>query len=552
MADKIDDKKTSVDGVDSSASDDNLEKKTAAENTVNEAVSDNATVDTESKDAVPASSDTDKSDADTNVDGLETLSSGEGVQYEENSTEEQRKIRAEMARERIATKDERRQQAKERHDSDEKKRVDKGNAKLRRAVIIDNIKGHKKAIILVVIAIVAFAVGSFIMTGGYSSIIDSLGASQQEETDPMEGVAATIDGTHEITEKQVSDYIEQYRVFNDLKDNSAWATYLDQSGATAESVRTDAIDYYATRYAVEQKCKEDGITASDDEVQQQIDKVKDTYGLDSDDKYDEFVESMGYTDETYRSDVKYNLLQDKLVEANVEPSDPSDSQMESVANQNPSRYTGKRSYNIVFLADSGDAASVEAARQNAQNCIDQLMADGTVTLDEFKQAGDNLVNQGIAGQASEVDWDCLTALVTQYTDALDKLDVGQITTEPIQSDYGYHIIMCVESFEPDSNGLVSVTDMPQEIYDELRSDTVSQLDSQNRQNYLLSITNDHEIIINDMPDGLPYDVDMSLSTYGVDTNENVNSNDDAATGDNENADVTTDNAVDDATQTDGE
>ena len=85
--------------------------------------------------------------------------------------------------------------------------------------------------------------------------------------------AATIDGSYEISEQQVSDYIEQYRVFNDLKDDNAWATYLDQSGATAESVRTDAIDYYATRYAVEQKCKEDGITASDDDVQQQIDKV---------------------------------------------------------------------------------------------------------------------------------------------------------------------------------------------------------------------------------------------------------------------------------------
>lgn len=422
--------------------------------------------------------------------------------------------------------------------------VKEQNKKLKRNMRIQSIKRHKRLIILAVIAVSAFAIGYFIMSGGYQSLVDSLptgsGQTDSEETNPNDGVAATIDGSYEVTEEQVNGYIAQYRTYNGLTSDEDWSEYLESIGKTAEDVRSDSIDYYATRYAVEKECEKDGISVSDDEVTKELERVKAEYGITDDDTYQDFLDSMGYTDETYKSDIKYNLLQDKLVAANVTPSEPTDAQLESVAERTPTKFTGRKSYNIVFIADTNDSASMESARAAAQRCIDELNGMGDVTVDDFAAVGDEFVSDGAAQQSSAVTWDGTVSLVSQYTDALDELDAGEYTKEPVQSPYGYHVIMCTDVFEADDDGTISVNQMPDDLYELLVNDTVDVLDEQNRESYLLSVTNAHDIQINDMPDGLPYDVNSedeeetgsANESSGSDSDENAN-DDSAADGESD-------------------
>ena len=288
------------------------------------------------------------------------------------------------------------------------------NKKLKRNMRIQSIKRHKRLIILAVIAVSAFAIGYFIMSGGYQSLVDSLptgsGQTDSEETNPNDGVAATIDGSYEVTEEQVNGYIAQYRTYNGLTSDEDWSEYLESIGKTAEDVRSDSIDYYATRYAVEKECEKDGISVSDDEVTKELERVKAEYGITDEDTYQDFLDSMGYTDETYKSDIKYNLLQDKLVAANVTPSEPTDAQLESVAERTPTKFTGRKSYNIVFIADTNDSASMKSARAAAQRCIDELNGMGDVTVDDFAAVGDEFVSDGAAQQSSAVTWDGTVSL----------------------------------------------------------------------------------------------------------------------------------------------
>lgn len=433
-------------------------------------------------------------------------------------------------------------------DSDVKKR----NKKLKRDMRVQSIKRHKRLIILAVIAVIAFAIGYFIMSGGYQSFVDSLPAGDDtstEEANPSDGVAATIDGSYEITEEQVNGYIAQYRTYNGLTSDEDWSEYLEGIGKTAEDVRSDSIDYYATRYAVEKECEKDGISVSNDEVTKELERVKAEYGITDDDTYQDFLDSMGYTDETYRSDIKYNLLQDKLVAENVTPSEPTDAQLESVAERTPTKFTGRKSYNIVFIADTNDNTSMESARASAQRCIDELNGMGDVTVDEFAAVGDEFVADGAAQQSSAVTWDGTVSLVSQYTDALDELDAGEYTKEPVQSPYGYHVIMCTDVFEADDDGTISVNQMPDDLYEILVSDTVDVLDEQNRESYLLSVTNAHDIQINDIPDGLPYDVSSDDEEETGSANENSGSN----SGKNANEDSATDGKSNDSENgTDGD
>ena len=103
--------------------------------------------------------------------------------------------------------------------------------------------------------------------------------NQRQADKAVNGVAAKVYG-RQITEQQVADYISQYRTYAGLTNDSDWATFIDQNGTSAESIREDAIKFFITRYTIDNLAEEKGITVSDEEVSevyidiQEIPRVK--------------------------------------------------------------------------------------------------------------------------------------------------------------------------------------------------------------------------------------------------------------------------------------
>lgn len=305
------------------------------------------------------------------------------------------------------------------------------------------------------------------------------------------GVAATVNGV-EIAEDDVTTMIETQRASSGLDEEDAWGSYLASAGTTPEEIRENFIDGFIGRELVRQYASELGVTVDEAEVEESFENTRSNFS--DDEKWQAALESQGMTEDTYRDNIRFSLLYNGVVEA-FAVEEPSDENMLTYAQMFATSYTGaKKSSHILF-----DASDEETAQQ----VLDQINAG---TLD-FAEAAAEYSKDSSGADGGNVGWDKLTTFVTEYQDALDELEVGQVSGL-VTSEYGIHIIKCTDEFTaPDE--LTDPSVLPEEFLEKIRPYAISADEDAALDEWLQGKRDASEIVINDMPEGLPYDVDMS-------------------------------------------
>lgn len=337
---------------------------------------------------------------------------------------------------------------------------------------------------------------------GVSGCTDSASSSKPGDFSATGGVAATVNG-EPISEDLVTNYIESLRSQYGLTEEGTWGQYLASSGLTPESLRENIINSYVEMELMEKGAADAGIVADDATVQGYVDSMKSNY--DSEEKWQEALAAAGMTEDDYREEIARQLVSQEFSATFQPAEDPTEEEMLQYAQMYASMLNGaKRSSHILFSAD--DEAT-------AQEVLDQLRAG---TLD-FAEAAQTYSQDGSADNGGDVGWDKMTSFVTEYQDALNELDKDEIS-DLVVSQYGIHIIKCTDVFQPQTttgdNGTTSVTlssvsELPADFQDMVKSATQSQKGSENYQAWLTEQREAAEIVINPMPENVPYNVDMS-------------------------------------------
>lgn len=356
-------------------------------------------------------------------------------------------------------------------------------------------------------------------------------ASSEESSNRTGGVAATIDGV-EISEDEVTDYIEnRLRVQQSLSDEDAWGTWLAENDYTPESLREAVIDMFVQRELITKGAEERGVTVDSSEVDSSMDTMKGYY--DSDEKWQSALEQAGWTEDAYRTEIELSLKMNKLQETFASGEEPKEEDLLSYAQMYASAYDGaKRSSHILF--DAGDEAT-------AQEVLDKINAG---ELDFAEAATQYSKDTASAEKGGDVGWDAMSSFVQEYTDALNGLEKDQVSGL-VTSEYGIHIIKCTDVYQaPKTTGedgtekieVTSVDQIPVEWQDSVKETLKAQQASTAYQTWLTEAKENADIVINSMPEGLPYYVDMSKyqTEDGTDDGSASNGSDgstDAGTGD---------------------
>ena len=348
------------------------------------------------------------------------------------------------------------------------------------------------------------------------------GCSSNESASGLTGgVAATVNGV-EVAEDDVTTSIEVIRSSYSLEDQDAWDNFLASSNMTPEKLRENVIDSFVDQALQKQGAEERGVTVDDSEIDSYVDRIKSNY--DSDEKWQQALQQAGFSDEAdYRENVKDGLLGNALMES-FEVDDPTDEAVVEYASTAITFDVAKRSSHILF--DMND-------QETAQSVLDQINAG---TLDFTEAAKEYSTDTGSAQNGGDVGWDQLTSFVSEYQTALDDLSVGQVSGL-VESDYGWHIIKCTDEFVPPEE-ITSIDQLPLEFVDTYRQDAKQQAQQEAYQTWFDEYKQNADIVINDMPEGLPYDVDMSQ--YQTDDGTSDESADDAAND----ADASSDQSAD--------
>lgn len=324
------------------------------------------------------------------------------------------------------------------------------------------------------------------------------GCSEEGATTPKQtytgGVAATVNGV-EIQEDTITQAIQDIRAQMGTTDEQSWGEWLAENDYTPETVREEIINSYVDQELVKQGAAAQEITADDGEVNDYVTQMRGNY--DSDEAWSEALQSVGLTEDEYRDNIRLSLMTQQLktkVAENV--GDPADDEVLTSAQAYVSSYDGaKKSSHILF--DSSDEALAQEVLEKVQSGeLDFATAAETYSKDT-----------GSAADGGNVGWDKLSNFVSEYTTALGELEKDQISGL-VPSQFGIHIIKCTDVFTAPET-LESIDQLPVEFQDSIKAMLRSNNESQAYYTWLEEQRNAADIVINDMPEGLPYWVDMA-------------------------------------------
>lgn len=347
-----------------------------------------------------------------------------------------------------------------------------------------------------------------------------------------ESVAATV-GTKKISEQTITDYITNYRTSQGLDDDSNFAMVLSMYGMTPESFRENIIDMFVNRELVLLAAQEKGMSIDSATIDEYVNQMKSNYSDDT--AWQTALTNAGLTEEKYRENIEYALLNKQLSESFAVSDDPTDEQVFAVAQDNLKYFEkAKRSSHILF-----DASDEETAKE-----VLEKINNGT--LDFADAASQYSKDTSSAANGGDVGWDLLTSFVSEYQTALDGLELGQVS-ELVKSQFGYHIIKCTEVM-PAADSVKSLSDLPeafQTYFKQLATTTSSSSTSTSTafSVWLNGYRTTVDVKINDMPKGLSYDVDMTAAT----TKSSSASRDSSATDTSASTDASSEEAGDSAT-----
>ena len=330
------------------------------------------------------------------------------------------------------------------------------------------------------------------------------------------GVAATVNGA-EIQEDTITKYIQDFRTSSDLTSDDDWGNWMKENSFDPATVRDQVIDYYVENELKKQACDEKGITVEQSQVDDEISNMKANY--DSDDAWKQALSSAGLTEDQYRESVEAGLL-DKALEDAVagDAATADDSKVLDMLNTYYTMFNGaKKSSHILFA--SGDT-------EKAQEVLDQINAG---TLDFAEAAKQYSTDTASAADGGNVGWDAINSFVTDYTDALDGLSVGQVSGL-VTSDYGIHIIKCTDEFTCDGKA-TSLSAYPQEFVDYISNIVKDQSKSTAYSNWFNDYKAQADIQNNDMPENVPYNLDMTKYDNSDSSSDNSDGSSNGASAD---------------------
>lgn len=302
-------------------------------------------------------------------------------------------------------------------------------------------------------------------------------------------VAATVNG-EDIYEEQVTETVDGYMSMFGAEDYAGLVSNIYSMGMDPASLREQCIDSIVQDVVVRQAAENAGIKLDEAYVENMLAQYKSNY--ESDEAWEEMLLQSGMTEDSLRRQIEDSYFQQQVMDKLVSTPVPTDAQVQEAIDDSITSYGGKRSSHILFNEE--DKETAERVLQELKNG-----ADFAAMAREHSQ-------DGSAENGGDVGWDKDATFVDEYQTALDGLSEGQMTQELVKTEYGYHIIKCTDELVF-SEGVMYTRDMiPDDIYQQIYVSLQDSLRSSAYEDFIEKLVADAEIVINDMPSNLPYNM----------------------------------------------
>jgi parvulin-like peptidyl-prolyl isomerase len=253
------------------------------------------------------------------------------------------------------------------------------------------------------------------------------GGGGASSADVPDGAVAVV-GDKTVTKEEFDKLIEQQK-----KSAEAQKQDFPEPG-TAEY---EALKATVVKGLVEQKEWEGesmGVKVTDQEIETELDKLKQQYFQGDEEKYSAELAKQGLTDADVRNELRTRILTNKIYEAVTKKVTVSDADIKAYYDKNPSQYQQPASRDVRHILVKNEAL--------AQKLHDQIQggADFAKLVEKYTQ-----------DTASKADGGKLTAFkgrtVAPFDEFVFSAKTGDLS-DPIKTEFGWHIIEVLSAVKP--------------------------------------------------------------------------------------------------------
>lgn len=281
-------------------------------------------------------------------------------------------------------------------------------------------------------------------------------------------VVARVNG-EELRASTLTSFIDATRANLSSTSDEDWEAYLEQNGYTVDEYWNYLINYYAYEMVMSQKCDEEGIEVSDEEVDARIAQMKESVGAVDENSaflWDLYVEGYG-SEEALRGATKYYMRLAKLYEQEVPREDPTDEEVQAYAGAYGTSYASTRTSAIAF--------EQEEYNESLHVC-DALLADPEADFSAYSDEYND--SETLRANGGDMGWTLLANLPSTYLAALEGLSVGEVYSNVVWDEGTgmYYVIKVTDEYDalPNDDGTFDIVSMPEELAAQLRADAKSE------------------------------------------------------------------------------
>lgn len=207
----------------------------------------------------------------------------------------------------------------------------------------------------------------------------------------------------------------------------------------------EALKQLITETVMKEEAKKQNISITPAEIQEHYDQFVEVYG---EDVFKEILKQQEVTEQELKEEIEMALLQQKLYDKVTAGVNITDGEIEEYYQANRDDLTQYRASHILIMPDE-EAEDQEKAEQEAKTKAESLIAELNQGADFAQLAKENSADGSAAagGDLGDYFTEEDSPYVPEFTEAAISLNVGEYSSQPVESFFGYHIIKLTEKKE---------------------------------------------------------------------------------------------------------